>query len=459
MTARVLVVDDLLPNVKLLEAKLRAEYFEVVTAQSGEEAIAAAEADQPDIVLLDVMMPGMDGFETCRALKGSPTTCHIPVVMVTALDQQADRLAGLNAGADDFLTKPVQDVALFARVRSLSRLKQMTDELRRRHAQGAEMGVVSPALLDDLGSEERRILVVTDEEVIDGLEGGVAELPATVRFEYQSDGRVALDRMRDDAPDVILLDLAMESYDPLRLCSAVRSFEGSRLVPILAVARSADTRKLVRALDIGVNDYMMRPVDPQEAAARIRTQLKRLRYVESLRASFDETLELAVTDQLTGLYNRRYLATQLPKMIQDARAKMRPLSVMVLDIDHFKRVNDTLGHDVGDVVLKEVARRLRLSVRGVDLACRYGGEEFVFVMPDTDATFAEIVAERLRAAIAREPIDVPNGEPLPVTTSIGVASLDLSSDAETPQTLIKAADEALYRAKDDGRNRVAMRAA
>jgi two-component system cell cycle response regulator len=132
---------------------------------------------------------------------------------------------------------------------------------------------------------------------------------------------------------------------------------------------------------------------------------------------------------------------------------------MVLDIDHFKRVNDTLGHDVGDVVLKEVARRLRLSVRGVDLACRYGGEEFVFVMPDTDATFAEIVAERLRAAIAREPIDVPNGEPLPVTTSIGVASLDLSSDAETPQTLIKAADEALYRAKDDGRNRVAMRAA
>ena len=179
MTARVLVVDDLLPNVKLLEAKLRAEYFEVVTATSGEEAIQVAREHQPDIVLLDVMMPGMDGFETCEALKEEPSTCHIPVVMVTALDQQADRLAGLNAGADDFLTKPVQDVALFARVRSLSRLKQMTDELRRRHAQGAEMGVIAMPSFEDFGGQERRIMVVTDDPVIDGLEGGVAELPAS----------------------------------------------------------------------------------------------------------------------------------------------------------------------------------------------------------------------------------------------------------------------------------------
>ncbi|MBB4659387.1 PleD family two-component system response regulator [Parvularcula dongshanensis] len=463
MTARVLVVDDLLPNVKLLEAKLRAEYFDVLTALSGEEAISIANEQQPDIILLDVMMPGMDGFETCRNLKSNAATCHIPVVMVTALDQQADRLAGLNAGADDFLTKPVQDIALFARVRSLSRLKQMTDELRHRHAQGAELGVVSPAALEELGDEERQIMVVTDDDLIDGLEGGVAELPAACNFTYVSDGRAALEALREGTPDVILVDLGMESYDPLRLCSAVRSFEGSRLAPILAIARSADTRRLVRALDIGVNDYMMRPVDPQEAAARIRTQLKRIRYVENLRASFNETLELAVTDQLTGLYNRRYLATQLPRLMQEARSKGKPLSLMLLDIDHFKRVNDTLGHDVGDMVLKETAERLRLSVRGVDLACRYGGEEFIFVMPDTDTTFAEIVAERLRASIAKDPVKLPDdglgSSELGVTVSIGVASMDPNDTIETPQSLIKAADEALYRAKDEGRNRVVLRAA
>ena len=148
MTARVLVVDDLEPNVKLLEAKLRAEYFDVVSAYSGQEAVDTAISDQPDIILLDVMMPGMDGFEACRRIKENPETMHIPIVMVTALDQQTDRVVGLEAGADDFLTKPVEDLALFARVRSLSRLKMMTDELRARYATGKGLGVVDNIEID-----------------------------------------------------------------------------------------------------------------------------------------------------------------------------------------------------------------------------------------------------------------------------------------------------------------------
>src|SRR6202012_5947144 len=145
MTARVLVVDDILSNVKLLEAKLSAEYFEVLTAFNGEQALARVAAELPDIVLLDVMMPGMDGFEVCRRIKADPRSAHIPVVMVTALDQPSDRVAGLEAGADDFLTKPVDDAALFARVRSLVRLKMMTDELRMRESTGQGMGLIDPA--------------------------------------------------------------------------------------------------------------------------------------------------------------------------------------------------------------------------------------------------------------------------------------------------------------------------
>ena len=150
MTARVLVVDDILSNVKLLEAKLTAEYFDVVTAFNGVDCLARLAETAPDIVLLDVMMPGMDGFEVCRRIKSNPKIAHVPVVMVTALDQPADRVAGLEAGADDFLTKPVDDAALFARVRSLVRLKLMTDELRMRESTGQSMGLLDPAdnLLD-----------------------------------------------------------------------------------------------------------------------------------------------------------------------------------------------------------------------------------------------------------------------------------------------------------------------
>src|ERR1700687_4276347 len=144
MTARVLVVDDVPANVKLLEARLSAEYFDVVTAMSGAEALAVCERGECDVVLLDVMMPDMDGFEVCRRLKSGISTHHIPVVMVTALDQTSDRVTGLDCGADDFLPKPVSDVALIARVRSLSRLKMMTDELRMRALTSREIGIQDP---------------------------------------------------------------------------------------------------------------------------------------------------------------------------------------------------------------------------------------------------------------------------------------------------------------------------
>src|SRR5215831_13503208 len=144
MTARVLVVDDVPANVKLMEARLSAEYFDVVTALSGHEALAMCERAECDIVLLDVMMPDMDGFEVCRRLKANPSTHHLPVIMVTALDQASDRVKGLEAGADDFLTKPVSDIALVARVRSLTRLKLVTDELRMRAATSKEIGIQDP---------------------------------------------------------------------------------------------------------------------------------------------------------------------------------------------------------------------------------------------------------------------------------------------------------------------------
>ncbi|MEO1189635.1 MAG: PleD family two-component system response regulator, partial [Pseudomonadota bacterium] len=436
MTARVLVVDDLEPNVKLLEAKLRAEYFDVLGAYSGEEAIELAAKEKPDIILLDVMMPGMDGFEACRKLKSNPETMHIPVVMVTALDQQADRIAGLEAGADDFLTKPVEDLALFARVRSLTRLKMMTDELRARYATGKDLGIVGKINPDE-GAEESQILLIDDNQ-----EQAARMIEALKRDAYvvthESDPDEALSKARLGEFDLILVNMSMEITDPLRLCSSIRSFEETRLTPILAIVRHGDTRKLVRALDIGVNDYVSRPVDRNELKARVTTQLRRKRYVDQLRSSFEVSLEMAVTDQLTGLYNRRYLASHLSAMFDRAYWTGRPLSVMVLDIDHFKGINDTHGHDVGDRVLKNFAERIANSIRGIDLACRYGGEEFLVAMPDTDMSFASVVAERLRHEIAASKFNLSKRDKeLSITVSIGIASTENGPEEDSAQKLIK----------------------
>ncbi len=458
MTARVLVVDDLEPNVKLLEAKLRAEYFDVLGAYSGVEAIDTAIQEQPDIILLDVMMPGMDGFETCRRLKASPETMHIPVVMVTALDQQADRVAGLEAGADDFLTKPVEDLALFARVRSLTRLKMMTDELRARYATGKGLGVVDNIDVEN-ETEDARILIIDDnEDQIERLAGALGDEKYIVDHELNPE--VAMGRARSGSYDLLIVNLSIEEMDPLRLCSSIRSFEETRLTPILAVVRQGDTRKLVRALDIGVNDYLTRPVDKNELTARAHTQLRRKRYVDQLRSSFQTSLEMAVTDPLTGLYNRRYLASHLSAMFDRAFWTGRPLSVMILDLDFFKQVNDTYGHDVGDKVLQDFAERISGTVRGIDLACRYGGEEFLIAMPDTDLAFASVVAERLRQEIANQKFVLNGGrDELAVTVSVGLASTETGPEDDNAQKLIKRTDEALYEAKSAGRNRVIKSAA
>jgi two-component system cell cycle response regulator len=455
MTARILVVDDIPANVKLLEVRLLAEYFDVLTAANGADALEMCENGKIDVVLLDVMMPDMDGFEVCRRLKSDVATSHIPVVMVTALDQVADRVRGLEAGADDFLSKPVNDLQLMTRVRSLVRLKMLSDELRLRASTTRNIGIEELLARREPASEAKPKVLLIDEQPQTGRD--VAEmLGDAVDVDVVADPHFGFFQAAEGLYECILVSTGFEEFDPLRLCSQLRSLDRTRFIPIILLVGNNEDDRIVRGLELGINDYLVRPVDRQELVARLRTQVRRKRYNDHLRLSVTQTIEMAVTDPLTGLHNRRYLDSHLQTLFERAMSRRRPLSLMITDIDRFKSVNDAFGHDGGDEVLREFARRLRKNVRGIDLACRFGGEEFVVVMPDTDAAVAETVAERVRAEIANKPF-VVGGQSVSITVSVGVSSL--KGGLDTAADLLKRADVALYEAKTSGRNKVVARAA
>ncbi|MEZ5872290.1 MAG: PleD family two-component system response regulator [Nitratireductor sp.] len=458
MTARILVVDDIHANVKLLEARLMAEYFEVLTAYNGRDALQLCENGQCDLVLLDVMMPEMDGFEVCRRLKQNPRTTHLPVVMVTALDQPDDRVRGLEAGADDFLTKPVNDLALITRVKSLVRLKMLTDELRLRATNGRDLGVEQMFNLSEVSALSRKGKVLVVDDRSSSYERIVKFLATEHSVTVVTNPQEALFRAADEEFDAAVISMSLYDFDALRLCSQLRSLERTRMLPILVISDSEQESSVIRALELGVNDYIRRPIDRNEMLARVRTQVKRKRYNEKLRDSVQATIEMAVTDGLTGLHNRRYLDSHLTGMFDKAVGRNKPLSLIICDIDFFKRVNDTYGHDVGDEVIREFATRIRKNVRGIDLACRFGGEEFVVVMPDTDLALAKVVAERIRQEVCEHPFIVQEGrEQLPITVSIGLSTIEVAGDS--PERMLKRADVALYNAKRGGRNQVFVEAA
>jgi two-component system cell cycle response regulator len=452
MSARVLVVDDVLPNVKLLAAKLTREYFDVITAFNGPEALERIKKEAPDIILLDVMMPGMDGFEVCARIRADPTTMHIPIVMITALSDAADRVRGLEAGADDFLTKPVNDIALFARVRSLVRLKMMMDEWRLRESTSGQFGILDQTVtVKNETAANARVLVIEDSPI------DLEKIAETLRRDTDSvvaadTSAKALELGMSEDFELIIVSLTLLHEDGLRLCSQLRSHERTRQAPILLIADEGDLSRVAKGLELGANDYLLKPIDRNELLARVRTQVRRKRYHEKLRNNYEQSLSMALTDSLTGVFNRRYVSAHLPRLMERSWESQKPVAILMFDIDHFKAVNDTYGHGVGDEVLREVANRTNRNLRNFDLVARYGGEEFIVVMPDTDRDAAYAVAERLRRRVGEETFAVSTqAAEITVTISIGVAVVEGVGD--TADAILKRADDALYQAKRSGRNR------
>lgn len=449
MTATVLVVDDIEPNRRLLQAKLEAKYYTVVLADNGQRGIESAVRHQPDIILLDVMMPGMDGYEVCRRLKSMPQTRHIPIVMVTALVNVEDRLKGLQSGADDFLSKPVDDFGLFTRIEAQMRFNLVANELRVRGKGNTQVTQFSEYEKELIDAPSNVLVIDQDNVEARRIAAALKAMGHTaVTWIDASEGSI---EFRD--LDLVIVALSGQSHDALKLCAHLRTLKAARDFSILVTYDPSDQNRALEALRIGAADLISTPLEMAELQVRVRTQTHRQRYIDVLRHRVDRGMELSVIDPLTGLFNRRHMLERMQVWMQRSLGDTPPLTVVSFDIDHFKSINDRFGHEAGDDVLRAFSERLRMNIRPKDIACRTGGEEFLVIMPETELPRALKGAERIRHAIANEPfITERTGQAVEVTVSAGVASHQ--GESELLADLLHRADMALYQAKQNGRNRI-----
>ena len=451
MSGKILIVDEVATNRIVLKVKLSTAHFDVVQASGGADALRAAARERPDVILASATLGDMGCEDFLSLLRARPDLAATPVLMILPADSADGRLAALQAGADDVIARPFHDEVLLARLRALLRQHGALQDLRAQSAPARPAGLAEAcALFQHPG---RVALIASDKREALNLR---AQLGRATRHEL-----IALDAdsaALTPAPELFVIALGPDEQDfGLRVIAGLRAAPHSRHSRIMVLAPEGPARLTATLLDMGASDVATGPVDPAELALRMARQIRHKRAADDLRDRLQDGMRAAVTDPLTGLYNRRYFDRNLSLMFTKAQQQGRHLALMMLDLDFFKSVNDTHGHAAGDEVLREFALRLQRNIRGVDLACRYGGEEFVVLMPDTDDAIAGSVAERVRAAVADRDFSVDDQTELSLTVSAGIAAI-ANGDA-SPEALLKRADHALYDAKRDGRNRVASNAA
>ncbi len=455
MSGRILIVDDMATNRIVYRARLAAAYYEPVLAVDGEGGLRMAVELRPDLILLDMGLPDISGHEVLRRLRGDLRTRDIPVIVLTAARDSETRLAAFSAGADDVIVKPASDQVLLARVRNLLRARAEVDY------SGTELqpaGMAEAALAFEPSGT---VAVVTGRtEAARRLQRDLSgQLRDRLVILSRSQALADASARGCEVPDVFIIhDEEADAGATLRLVSELKSHQATRHSAVCVVGRAAEGEEAAIAFDLGADDVVAPHVTATELALRTRSLLRRKRQGDRRRARIEDNLRLALVDPLTGLYNRRHAAQQLPMIGARAEERGRDVAVMVVDLDRFKAVNDQHGHAAGDAVLIEVARRLRVNLREGDLLARIGGEEFLVVLPDSSIPDAQRVAERLCEAIDERPIRLATGQTMKVTVSIGVAVSALADGGKlSVDQLVEQADLALLDSKGAGRNQVTYR--
>lgn len=454
MQGTILIIDGVSTNRIMLKVQLSAAWYHVVQADRLDGLAALARRVRPDLVICAATLPDGDAAAVKATLAADPSLAGVPVIAVTAQNDRGARLRALAAGLDDAMAQPVDDSLLQARVRNLIRGAAETRDLTASAVHGfaeAMTGFAAPVA-------PARVALLT---------AGAASAPvwrarlAPLVPHALAAGpwREARALIADPAPDAVVLDLTdPDAAGGLRLLAELRAHAATRHAAVIAVTRSEDPRRAAEALDRGADDVMTAGFCAEELALRLAAQLARKAGRDRARDSLRNGLMAALTDPLTGLYNRRHALPHLARTARDAAEKGSGFAVMVADLDHFKQVNDRHGHAAGDAVLVEAARRMRGALGAAGTIARIGGEEFMVVLPGADADAAARMAARLCRSIDRSGFALPGLEAaIPVSISIGVVAVPPGSGADTGcAALMVQADRALYRAKDDGRNRVSL---
>jgi two-component system, cell cycle response regulator len=444
---KILIVDDEPRNVKLLSAMLTPDGYETMRAYNGEDALKLVKEGSPDLILLDIMMPGLNGYEVCQILKKDPKSQDIPIIMVTAFCGNDNKIKGIETGADEFLDKPVNTAELLARVRSLLRLKQYQDQLKSLTCSiNSFTATELTETLAKVKTNRPSILIVEDNE-LDAqiiqrfLDGEPYEL------KFARDGEEALCLAQQEWVDLILMDLLLPGKNGFEVYKNLKEIEQTKNIQIVAITCLSDLESKVKGIESGADDYLVKPVNKHELKIRVKSLIKKKAYLDNLCARYEMAVNSAITDKLTGLYNRSYFDHFLDLEIKRSYRQKTSVALLMLDIDNFKQINDTFGHLVGDRILNQLGGLIKSKIRETDLPARYGGEEFAVVMPNTNLHEAEQAAERLRQSIQEHRFDAGNCF---LTVSIGVALYPLN--ATSMYELINKSDRLLYLAKNNGKN-------
>ncbi len=465
--ARVILVDDSASARKLLGGKLRDEGYEVIEVAEATLAAEKALAEPPAAVVTDLWMPGISGLQLCRLLRSEPATAHVPVVLLTASDDRRSRFWARHAGATAYVTKGEIDrlLAIVAESLTVSRPAPSTQASPTRGSIPERLSqLLDIALYESTIAGAVRALSQTSEDV-EALWAEMATLASDVigyrwvalvtetqpPHLYIHTHTALVEPAEREARDALgvhkLPERRKEKDHTLHLISDSRAVEAEwAAAPVQTAVRFGGSVLGQIALSPGRRGASS---EDRRFMAIAATELGGPLRMVSL---MNESRRLASTDSLTGLFNRRAFAHALDTARERSQNALMPFSMLLIDVDHFKKVNDTLGHDAGDAVLQGVAKVLASMARKSDVVARWGGEEFVVALPQTAEAGARIAAERVRRAICDAKYPLPNGEGVQATASIGLASaLD---NAWSIEDLLQRADKALYSAKNRGRNRV-----
>ncbi len=460
MHGKVLVIDPIATNRIVLRVKLAASHYNMIQAGSIADAMQVLAQSVPDLILCAATMPDGDPLRLLGRIRKMGLAGKVPIIALSCGESDSERLRLLAGGIDDVLQKPINDALLLARTRSIIRAYATASEWTLREGTSRALGFGEAATAF---SPEQTVRIIADD-------GAAAEPWITAlsdrlsaRIVFAKPSAAVADVEPGRTPDAFVLVVGPdEGPEMLQLLATVRSQANTRHCAILTVLDADYTTLGAQMLDMGANDLMRSTRSSEELALRLEALLSRKMVTDSLRDTVRSGIEAAVIDPLTGLHNRRYAMPHLSRISERATRTGKPYAVMVADMDHFKRINDTLGHAAGDAVLIETGRRLRENLRAVDLVARIGGEEFLIVLPGVGLGNARKAAKRLCQIIQGTPFEVPEqATPVNATISIGMTVVDPvngthSTKSQTPEALLDRADKALYGAKAKGRNCVTL---